>query len=271
MLEGQQITAPTVAIAERHDRLGELYRAAGGSLTDKIGERMSNTADSLSERVGNTAAGFAVDRAQGKRVTKAVYTPQGYIVAAIGQIVTPQVIERAKTHHQEQALLESVGLSTSDALGGKASMTGDDLKARTADAGEQIRTGAKGLWEQVKETAADVHDRSAQAVEEKRIKGALGRAVVRVILDRQDGVILNIGDLITHQAIASARQAGVLDILLDSVYTETPKLSVDELRAPDVHPNQPHGEAPHAPDATPPQPIITDRVIPEQNSGRYSI
>jgi uncharacterized protein YrrD len=260
VLAGHQITATTVAMAESHDRLGQLYRAAGGSLTDKIGER-----------IGSTAAGFAVDRAQGRRVTKAVYTPEGYIVAATGQIVTPQVIERAKTHHQEQALLESVGLSTRDALGGKASNTGEQLKATTADAGDQIRTGAKGLWEQVKETAADLHDRSSQAVEEQRIKGALGRAVVRVILDRNDEVILNIGDLITHQAIASARQAGVLDILLASVYTETPKLSVDELRAPDVHPNQPHGEAPHTPTSTPPQPAMTDRLASEQNSGRYSI
>ena len=272
VLEGQQITATTVAMAESHERLGELYRAAGGSLTDKIGERIGNTADALGERVSNTTAGFAVDRAQGRRVTKAVYTPEGYIVAATGQIVTPQVIERAKTHHQEQALLESVGLSTSDALGDKASLTGDRLKEKAGDAGEQLRTGAKGVWEQVKETAADLQERSAQALEEKRIKGALGRAVVRVILDRNDEVILNIGDLITHQAIASARQAGVLDILLDSVYTETPKLSVDELRAPDVHPNQPHGEAPHTPNSNPPQPVITNnRLNPEPNSSPYSI
>ena len=255
VLEGEQITSTTVAMAESHERLDELYRAAGGSLTEKIGERVSST-----------AAGLAVDRAQGRRVTKAVYTPEGYIVAATGQIVTDRVIERAKAHHQEQALLESVGLSTRDALGDKASLTGDQLKAKTANASEQIRTGAKGVWEQVKETAADLQERSSQAVEEKRIKGALGRAVTRVILDRHDDVILNIGDLITHQAIAIARQAGVLDILLDSVYTDTPRLSVEELRAPDVHPNQPHGEAPNAPNSIPPHPSIS-----EQNSGRSII
>ncbi len=271
VLEGEQITSTTVAMAESHDRLGELYRAAGGSLTEKIGERVSTTADNIGARVGSTAAGMAVDRAQGRRVTKAVYTPEGYIVAATGQIVTAQVIERAKAHHQEQALLESVGLSTRDALGDKASLTGDQLKAKTANAGEQLRTGAKGVWEQVKETAADLQERSAQAVEEKRIKGALGRAVTRVILDRNDGVILNIGDLITHQAVADARQSGVLDILLDSVYTETPKLTVNELRAPDGHPNQPHGEAPHAPNSNPPQPSLNDRPIADQNSGRSSM
>jgi hypothetical protein len=31
----------------------------------------------------------------------------------------------------------------------------------------------------------------------------------------------------------TARTAGILDVLLDSVYTETPQLSIDELRAPE--------------------------------------
>jgi uncharacterized protein YrrD len=261
VLAGEQITQTTVAMAERHDRLGELYRAAGGSLTDKIGER-----------IGSTAAGFAVDRAQGRRVTKAVYTPEGYIVAATGQIVTPQVIERAKTHHQEQALLESVGLSTGDAIKGKAGTTGEQLKEKTADAGEQLRSGAQGLWEQVKGTASDLQERSAQALEEKRIKGALGRSVVRVILDSQDRVVLNVGDLITHQSIAAARQAGVLDLLLDSVYTETPHLSVDELRAPETNPaEQPLAPAPSAPNQNSTQPIVIAPATPDPNSGNRLI
>ncbi len=262
VVEGQTITATTVDIAETHDRLDALYRSAGGSLTAKIGER-----------VGETAAGFAVDRAEGRRATKPVYTPDGFIVAAMGQIVTPKVIERAKTHHQEQALLEAVGLSAGDALKGKANTTGSQLQDKTAEAGDRLRTGAKGVWEQVKETAADLHDRSAQAVEEKRIKGALGRAVVRVILNTNDEIILNVGDLITHQAIDSARAAGVLDLLLDSVYTETPKLSLDELRAPEANPSQPPlAEAPRMPtiDRTT-QNIVVDPRAPEQNSGQRLI
>jgi hypothetical protein len=55
-----------------------------------------------------------------------------------------------------------------------------------------------------------------------------------VILDRNDEVILNVGELITHQAVEYARAADVLEILLDSVYTDTPKLSLDELRAPEA-------------------------------------
>lgn len=113
VLVGQEITQSTINAAQDYGLLDRLYRSAGGSVTEQIGERVSNT-----------AAGFSVDRAQGRRVAKTVYTSDGYIVAATGQIVTSQVIERAKTHHQEQALLESVGLSTGDAVKGQAHITG---------------------------------------------------------------------------------------------------------------------------------------------------
>ena len=128
VLVGQEITQSTINTAQDYGLLDRLYRSAGGSVTEQIGERVSNT-----------AAGFSVDRAQGRRVAKTVYTSDGYIVAATGQIVTSQVIERAKTHHQEPALLESVGLSTGDAVKGQAQITGAQIKEKTLDASEQIR------------------------------------------------------------------------------------------------------------------------------------
>jgi uncharacterized protein YrrD len=264
VLAGQEITPTTIAAAEREDVLDRLYRSAGGNLSAPLGERVNTTAADIGERFNQSAAGLAVERAQGRRVARAVYTPDGFIVAAAGQIVTPQVIQRAKTYHQESSLLEAVGLSTGDAVKGSASATGQQLKEKTLDATEQLRTGAKGLWEQVKETTSDLQERSAQAVEEKRIKGALGRAVVRVILGTNDEVILNVGDLITHQSIATARRAGVLDILLDSVYTETPHLSVDDLRAPEPPTKPPLAQSPGTPN--PPQIVLDDRRMPDSNS-----
>ncbi len=228
VLAGQEITQAAIDDATSQELMDQLYRSAGGSVVDKIGDQISNT-----------AAGLTVDQAQGRRANMTVYTPSGFIVAATGQIVTPQVIERAKTYDREQALLAAVGLSTGDALQGTVTTTGQQIKENALDAGEQIRDGAKGLWEQVKETATDLQERSGQAIEDKRIKGALGRPVVRVILGTNDQVILNVGDLITHQAIAAARQAGVLDSLLDSVYTENPHLSLEELRAPEPTAAQP--------------------------------
>lgn len=225
VLAGEVITARTADTAERLEVLDELYRAAGGNLRAP-----------LSERFGTTIAGFTVEQAQGRRVKQAVYTSDGYIIAAQGQIVTPQAIERAKANHRESALLEAVGLSSTVAVqsqaGSLATTTGTRIKTTTSAAGERIQEDATNLWEKVKESATDFQGRSTRAIEEKRIKGALGRPTTRVILDRHDDVILNVGELISHKAIDSARAAGVLDVLLDSVYVETPHLSLDELRAP---------------------------------------
>ncbi len=193
----------------------DLYHATGGRATERLGERLSSAVTGMGANIG-------IEQAQGRRVNKMIFTDEGSVVAVEGQIVTAKVIERAKAHHQEQALLEAVGLTTGDAL----RVTGSNV-------GQQVKDGAKGLWEQVKETASNLQDQGTHAIEEKRIKGALGRPVTRVILDRQDEVILNVGELITHQAIAISREADVLEVLLDSVYTETPILSLDDLRAPE--------------------------------------
>ena len=214
--EGQVVHQSHISAARNSNIMDELYRATGGSVKDKLGEKVSGAVASMSANV-------SVDQALGRRVNKMIFTPEGSVVAVEGQIVTPQVIARAKSQHQEQALLESVGLTT-----GKA------LRTAGSDVGNQVKEGAMGLWDQVKETASNLQEHGTHVVEEKRIKGALGRPVTRVILDRNDEVILNVGELITHQAIAIARQADVLEILLDSVYTTTPNLSLEELRAPDA-------------------------------------
>jgi uncharacterized protein YrrD len=247
VVEGEIATAAIANLADELGILDQLYRATGGSLSDKLTERAGQAAERASNAVDSAVdsavAGLTVEQAQGRRVRYLVRSHDGSIIAAPGQIVTGQVIEQAKLHYQEQALLQAVGLSTGDSLRGSTGsvMTGagdaigtlgDRLKSTTQDTGDQLQAGAKGLWAQVKGTANELQDRGTQAIEEKRIKGALGRAVNRVIFDQNDGVILNVGELITHEAIALARQSQVLDILLSSVYSESPKLSLDDLRAP---------------------------------------
>lgn len=232
VLAGQPVTQAIVAAAEALGILDRLYRATGG--------RWSAPWEA---RLGNAIAGLGVEQAEGRRVQHLVRNEEGSIIAAPGQIVTPEVIERAKANHREGYLLKAVGLSAGEAVQARSSSTltlaGDRLQGTSHTtgeqlhrAGEQMQAGARGLWSQVKETASEVQRRSAQAFEDKQIKGALGRPVTRVILGQQDEVILNVGELITHQAIACARQAQVLDLLLNSVYTEKPQLSLENLRAP---------------------------------------
>ncbi|NJR64935.1 MAG: hypothetical protein HC772_05845 [Leptolyngbyaceae cyanobacterium CRU_2_3] len=231
---GQVVTAAMVHKAEQLGVLDELYRATGGRIRGQIAV-MAESA----------VAGYGVEQAKGRRVQAMVRARNGLIVAAPGQIVTATVIERAKSHQVERELLNSVGLSSSTAIRAQANGTvagaGDRLSSTTQTVGAhlsegtlQVRQGARTLWEQTKQTAHALQHRSAQTIEEQRIKSALGRPVTRVILDQQDDVILNVGELITHQAIASARQANVLDVLLGSVYTQTPQFSKAEMSAPEA-------------------------------------
>ena len=47
-----------------------------------------------------------------------------------------------------------------------------------------------------------------------QIEDAVGRPVTKVMLDLEDRVILDLGDLITHAAVQRAHDAGSLDSLL---------------------------------------------------------
>jgi uncharacterized protein YrrD len=223
---GETISPSVATNAEQLNLLDELYRSAGGNLKEP-----------LRDKFDAVVARSTVEQAVGKRAQRAVYTPAGYIVVAQGQIVTDRAIAQTKLAHQEAALLEAVGLAPTTAVQSQvsalATTTGDRLQANTAIAGEKLQSGAANMWEKVKETANDLHDRSTEAIEQKRIRRALGRPTTRIILDRHDEVILNVGESIGHKAIEGARAAGMLDVLLDSVYTETPQLSLQELKAPD--------------------------------------
>jgi uncharacterized protein YrrD len=230
---GQSITPSIADNAEQLGVLDELYRATGGRIRDQ-----------LALRADSRAAGYVVEEARGHRVQQTIRARSGFIVAASGQIVTDTVIERAKIYHVERELLNAVGLSTSVAIQGRASGTASSMSDRfnsttglassqLAQSSAQVKLGASNLWTQVKQTANAWQERSARTLEEQRIKGALGRPVTRVILDQSDEVILNVGELVTHQALDAARSAGVLDVLLGSVYTQSPQFSKAEMSAPE--------------------------------------
>lgn len=220
--QNEQVTPLVAEVAYSLGVLDQLYRAAGGSITVNL------------SRAANAAlASQIVEQAMGRRVREAVRTSDGIFIAAPGQIVTEQVVERARIHHKELELLNAVGLTPSEAArsstSGFLSGTGEQLRGSATQAQENVGN----LWERIKEKAANLQRSSAQTLEKQRIKQALGRPVTRVILAPQDDVILNVGELITHQAIESARQGDVLDILLSSVYNKQPELLAKELRAPE--------------------------------------
>ena len=230
-------------VQETMQSTGEKLQGAGG----KLKESSTSLSQNLSGQFNSALAGRAVEEAKGYRVRQFVRSDDGFIIAAPGQIVSDSVDKLAQRFHQEELLLQAVGLSTRDAAqsraNGLATVTGDRLRVTAYKAEDQLQEGAQKLkveanhlWRQLKTGVADFQDRSTQAIEQKRIMGALGRPVNRVILDQQDQVILNVGELITHQSVEVSRQSGVLEVLLGSVYTETPKLSREDIEAP--HPGR---------------------------------
>jgi uncharacterized protein YrrD len=127
----------------------------------------------------------------------------------------------------QAADLKEKGQKLSEEARVKAQETGDVI----VDGFNNLKEQAKAFWQDVKERAVDLKDKGDAELEERRIKGALGRPVNRVIFDQDDKVILNVGELITHEAVERSRQAGVLDVLLTSVYKREPELATADMRA----------------------------------------
>lgn len=127
----------------------------------------------------------------GKIVNQTVYIRRGTPLILKGQRVTPAIAAAANRWKVLNKLSQAVGNSQ------------PTYQLQNKLTGEQCRLGGD----------------NNSSVEEQLIKNALGRPVKQAVLDRQHNIILNVGELITYQAIERAKQADVLPKLLDSVYS----------------------------------------------------
>lgn len=241
--QGEVITQDHADRAESAGILHQLLVAAGGTMAGGVLEAGK-------EKLGG-AQGNAEEMAIGKVAGTEVTAHDGSTVVAPGMVITQQIMDHARSLGLEKAVIASAGVGT-------ASQGADTVKAH-----------ATNLWDTIKEKAADLtdaaHGKKAEydeQAEQKRINDALGRPTTRVILDPSDHVILNTGDLITHAAIDRARQAGALDVLLDSVYTTDPEITPEMLRAREP------GEAALPTQAVPSGGPITATVAPEASQGQ---
>ncbi|MBW4595968.1 MAG: PRC-barrel domain-containing protein [Brasilonema angustatum HA4187-MV1] len=246
LLQGQEVTLADAEAAERMGILDELYRATGGSLTANISRHLQAARESTSNRIQNAthssadhlrrsvdevAAHAASKQARGRRVLQTVRADDGLIIAASGQIVTEPVLDRAQTYGKEAELLNAVGLTLATAIHSTASNTWLETKVQLRDRSRVAQQNLNTFWQTLQEKAQELQGRRAQASKKQRIEQALGRPVTRVILNPEDNVILNVGELITHRAVRQATESGVLNILLSSVYVKEPEISDKELRA----------------------------------------
>ncbi|MEH2333365.1 PRC-barrel domain-containing protein [Nostoc sp.] len=251
LLQGQEVTLVDAEAAARMGILDELYRATGGSLTANISRNLQAATESTSNRIGsatmssaanlrhsvNALTAQAIQQVRGRRVLQTVRADDGLIIAASGQIVTESVLARAQTYGKQAELLNAAGLALATAVRSTTSDTWLETKVQLRQGASVAQENLNTFWQALKQKAEMLQRRSTRAMRKQRIEQALGRPVTRVILDPEDNVILNVGELITHCAVRQAEEGGVLNILLSSVYIKEPEISGQELRA------QEHGMA----------------------------
>ena len=186
--------------------------------------------DRLGEAGGQASSGeaAAADSLVGKRTGSDVESDSESVIVPKGRRVRPEDVEAAREAGKLQALIGSVTLGETQAAG-----------AGAKDALGQAGDTAANLWDRFTAKIGEMTDATGKRADEEMTKrrlndiaDAIGRPVTKVILDREDNVVLNLGDIITHQAIQRAHDAGGLDSLLASVYKANVEFTKDEMRAP---------------------------------------
>ena len=215
----QQVGGIQGAVKGAGDRLGEASAA--------VSEKTRQAAD---EAGGRLSSGDVPDSLVGKRTGSDVESDTGSVIVPMGRRVRPEDIDAARDAGKLQALITSVTLGETQAAG-----------AGAKDALGQAGDTAANLWDRFTAKVGEMTDATGKRADEEVTKrrlndiaDAVGRPVTKVILDRDDNVVLNLGDIITHQAIQRAHDSGGLDSLLASVYKANVEFTKDEMRAPDA-------------------------------------
>ncbi|MGE0826805.1 MAG: PRC-barrel domain-containing protein [Candidatus Binatia bacterium] len=93
---------------------------------------------------------------EGRRAQRAVYTEQQEMLVAQGQVITAHIVEQAREHQLEQALIES----THGASWGTQKILDDEMwqnaRVRLEEEAKQLSSGVGKMWQKVKEGASDL-------------------------------------------------------------------------------------------------------------------
>lgn len=198
---------------------------------EEAGSTLGEARDSLTEKVrggSQAGAGSRDDALVGKRTGSPIETDSGSVLIPEGRRVRPEDVATARSAGKMQDLVASVAV-------GEAQQAGAGVKDGLGAAGDT----ASSLWDRFTAKIGEMTDSTGERLDEEQTKrrlsditDAVGRPVTKVVLDREDDVILDLGDIITHQAIQRANDAGGLDSLLASVYKGSVEFTKEEMRAP---------------------------------------
>lgn len=195
----------------------------------ELGDRAGDKASELGDRVGEIAE-EAQDRDAtlvGRRARNDVADRQGSIIVANGQVIELDHVREARDAGVIDELYAATGSKRQKTAGEQASETADDISESASD-----------LWDRFTTKLSELTDSAGQRIDAEQAKrrlgsinDAIGRPVTKVILDRDDEVILDVGDIVTHKAVQRAHEAGMLDSLIDSVHRADPSFEREELKA----------------------------------------
>ncbi|MEA2574324.1 MAG: hypothetical protein QOH93_1622 [Chloroflexia bacterium] len=199
------------------DNAGDKLRAAGAKLNTQLEQIGTQVRDTVPARIGSSL--------EGRTAHQVVRDRDGNAIIVAGDTITQETLDAAKAAGRMPQLMLAAGA-------GPAQNSLGSLGDQAAQSLRDIPNEARTLWNQITGGYNRRVDTADSRSVDRRVKDALGRPVTRVILDGNDNIILNTGDIVTNHAIQAAREAGVLDILIDSIYTARPKLETQDLKAP---------------------------------------
>ena len=215
-------TGAAGAIEDMKAKASDAAQAAGEKLGE-VGAKVDEATNSEGEGA-RTSGSDLVGRRSGSDVTDA----DGRIIVANGQLISAEHVDRASEADR------------SDELRAAADAWSAAERERVISGTiEQVADTAGSVWDRFMTKISELTDETGKRMTEQQTKArlaaindAVGRPVTKVILDRSDEVILNLGDIITHEAVQRAYDAGTLDTLLDSVYKGEVAFERDEMKAP---------------------------------------
>jgi uncharacterized protein YrrD len=195
--------------------------------TDAAGKKLEQSRDAAAQQKPS-GPGKADAALIGKRTGSDVETDTGSVIVPKGRRIRAEDVAAAREAGKLPALSASV-----------AKRAAEDASAGAKDALGAAGDKAGSLWDQFTAKLGEMTDANGRRVDQEQTKkrlaeisDAIGRPVTKVILDRDDNVVLNMGDIVTHQAIQRAHEAGGLDSLLGSVYRGEVQFTKEEMRAP---------------------------------------
>jgi uncharacterized protein YrrD len=210
----------------------------GDNLENQVGGvqgALKNAGDALGDATSKATTGVqgAISGSEpeknlvGRRSGADITDENGRVMVANGQRIRQEHVDWAKDTN-------NVGLLTRAAAAGEAQFAA----SRAGDALGQVGDNLGSMWDRFMARVGEMRDEQGRQADAQQtahrtslIIDAIGRPVTKVILDRSDNVILDFGDIITHQSVQQAFEAGMLDTLLASVHRATVGFPLDDLKA----------------------------------------